>query len=231
MQWSPEVEDLLERIRINAVNLSEYHRKRFFHFKSYGKYFRIPIIVLATVNSTASVGLKPVGVQDDVVFGITCAIGMVIGIITAVELYLNIQQSMESELVQSKEFYSLGVDIYKTLKLTPDERGENGTSYMQKKYAHFIKLKEASALLKKPLKTDALTKLPEEYKDTAASSLASTDTPRINIYAPLSRAISMLCPRKEESISQTESETSIIGDVQVGSGITLDVTNGQDCPL
>ena len=229
--WSPEVEDLLERIRINSVNLSEYHRKRFFHFKSYGKYFRIPIIVLATVNSTASVGLKPIGVQDEIVFGITCAIGMVIGVITAVELYLNIQQSMENELVQSKEFYSLGVDIYKTLKLNADERGENGTSYMQKKYSHFIKLKEASALLKKPLKTDALAKLPEEYKDTPPSSLASMETTKIDLYTPLVRAISSLWTRKADNMSQTDSETSIgASDELIASGIMLDETNGQHCP-
>jgi hypothetical protein len=48
--WTQEVEDILEKLRVNCVNLCEYHRRRYFHFKSYGKYFRIPIIILASIN-------------------------------------------------------------------------------------------------------------------------------------------------------------------------------------
>ena len=57
-KWTGEVEEILEKLRINCVNLSEYHRKRFYHYKGYGKYFRIPLILLASINSTASVGLQ-----------------------------------------------------------------------------------------------------------------------------------------------------------------------------
>ena len=35
--WSKEVEDILERLRQNSVSLSEYHRKRFYEYKSYAK--------------------------------------------------------------------------------------------------------------------------------------------------------------------------------------------------
>ena len=85
MLWTSEVEDLLERLRLNCVNLSEYNRRRYFHFKSYSKYFRIPLIVLASVNATASVGLQPY-VQQEFISAFTCAIGMTIGIIGSVEL-------------------------------------------------------------------------------------------------------------------------------------------------
>ncbi len=29
--WTQEVEELLEKTRVNAVNLSEYHRNQFYH--------------------------------------------------------------------------------------------------------------------------------------------------------------------------------------------------------
>ena len=74
-KWTGEVEELLEKLRINCVNLSEYHRKRFYHYKGYGKYFRIPLILLASINSTASVGLQPV-LEQQIISGITCLIGM-----------------------------------------------------------------------------------------------------------------------------------------------------------
>ena len=31
-KWTAEVEEILEKLRINCVNLSEYHRKRYYHF-------------------------------------------------------------------------------------------------------------------------------------------------------------------------------------------------------
>ena len=39
--WTQEVEDLLEKTRVNAVNLSEYHSRRFYHYKGFGKYLTI----------------------------------------------------------------------------------------------------------------------------------------------------------------------------------------------
>ena len=32
-KWTAEVEEILEKLRINCVNLSEFHRKRYYHFK------------------------------------------------------------------------------------------------------------------------------------------------------------------------------------------------------
>lgn len=58
-------------ISISSVNLSEYHRQIYYHFKSYGKYFRLPMIVLALINSTASVGLQPV-LDQQIISGVTC---------------------------------------------------------------------------------------------------------------------------------------------------------------
>lgn len=62
--WSKEIEEVCQNLRINCIYLCDYHRKRYYHYKSYGKYFRIPLIVLASINSTASVGLQPVLNQE-----------------------------------------------------------------------------------------------------------------------------------------------------------------------
>ena len=163
-KWTTEVEEILEKLRINCVNLSEYHRKRYYHFKGYGKYFRIPLILLASINSTASVGLQPV-LEQQYISGITCLIGMMMGVLGAIELYLGIQSSMELEIKQSKEFYTLACDLYKTLALRRENRGEDGKDYLNKKYAYYIKLCEASNLLKRKMLTDMLTDIPEQFVD------------------------------------------------------------------
>jgi hypothetical protein len=168
-KWTTEVEELLEKLRINSVNLSEYHRRRYYHFKGFGKYFRLPLIVLASINSTASVGLQPI-LDQPIISGITCLIGMMMGIISAFELYLGIQNSMELELKQSKEFYTLAIDLYKMLSLRRENRGENGKDFLNKKYSNYIKLTEASNLLRRNLKVDLLTTVPTEMIDYTPKS-------------------------------------------------------------
>ena len=165
-KWTAEVEEILEKLRINCVNLSEYHRKRYYHFKGYGKYFRIPLILLASINSTASVGLQPV-LEQPYISGITCVIGMCMGVLGAIELYLGIQSSMELELKQSKEYYTLAIDLFKTLALRRENRSEDGKDYLNKKYGNYIKLCEASNLLKRKMTTDMLTDIPEQYADVS----------------------------------------------------------------
>jgi hypothetical protein len=168
-KWTTEVEELLEKLRINSVNLSEYHRRRYYHFKGFGKYFRLPLIVLASINSTASVGLQPI-LDQPIISGITCIIGMMMGIISAFELYLGIQNSMELELKQSKEFYTLAIDLYKMLSLRRENRGENGKDFLNKKYSNYIKLTEASNLLRRNLTVDLLTTVPTEMIDYTPKS-------------------------------------------------------------
>lgn len=171
--WTDEVEDICEKLRINCVNLAEYHRKRYYHFKSYGKYFRIPAIILASITSTASIGLQPILAQP-IISGITCILGMAMGILSAIEIYMGIQNSMELELKQSKEFYTLAIDLYKTLTLQRDNRGENGKDYLNKKYGQYTKMVEASNLLKRSLKVDLLTTIPTKYKDYSRTPTASS---------------------------------------------------------
>lgn len=171
-KWTMEVEELLEKLRINCVNLSEYHRKRYYHFKGYGKYFRLPLIILSSITSTASVALQPL-MEQHYISGITCLLGMAMGIIGAVELYLGIQTSMELELTQSKEFYTLSIDLFKMLSLRRENRGEDGKDYLNKKYSNYIKLREASNLLRRKLTVDTLTEIPPDTVDkTPVGSVA-----------------------------------------------------------
>jgi len=161
--WSTEIDDLLERLRVNSVNLSEYHRKRYYDYKSYGKWFRIPIIILSIVNSTMSVGLTQFGVSQLMVSGMVCIIGAVISMISAIELYLNIHKTMDDELQQSKNYYTLAIETYKTLKLSPQERGSAGKEYLNKQYEKYTKYRETSDLMNRKMKHDALAKIPMKY--------------------------------------------------------------------
>jgi hypothetical protein len=164
-----DVEQILDNLRINSVNLADYHRKRFYHFKSFGKYFRIPIIVLSSITASASVGLQPV-VRQDIISGITCLLGFGIAVISSMEMYLGIQSAMDNEIALSRDYYSLAIDIFKCLNLSREHRSDEPKSYLDKKYAEYQALRETSSLLKRKLNVDLLAPIPDGMENVSVDA-------------------------------------------------------------
>ena len=155
-EWTKEVISILENVRVNSINLSEYHRMRYYYYKGFSKYFDIPVLVLSTLSGTFSVGSQAY-LEQNLISAIGCIISMLITIITSIKLYLNIQDTLQTELNMSKDFYTLAIDIYKVLSLPHNLKGEKGLSYLNNKYSLYNKLVEASDLLQKKNKHDQLT--------------------------------------------------------------------------
>ena len=164
-----DVEMILDHLRINAVNLADYHRKRFYHFKSFGKYFRIPIIVLSSITASASVGLQPL-VRQDIISGLTCVLGFGIAVISSMEMYLGIQSAMDHEIALSRDYYSLAIDVFKCLNLSREHRTEEPRSYLDKKYSEYKALRETSSLLKRKLSVDLLATIPDGFENKSVDS-------------------------------------------------------------
>ena len=153
--WVSETIILLEKLRKNSVFLSEYHRGRFYHYKSFAKYFDLPVLSLSAIGASAAIGLQPY-VSQPTISVVSCAVGLTVSIITSIKLYLNISDAMTNELKMSKDFYSLSIELYKTLSLHPKDRGMNATDYLNKQYSHYLKLTESSNLLKQKFVKDEL---------------------------------------------------------------------------
>jgi hypothetical protein len=148
--WSKDYEDILENIRHNSIIMSNYHKKRFYHYKGLLKYFRIPLIVISALNSVFSVGLQPF-LEQGTISVICCLLSLFSAIISSLELFLAISSQMESELNNSKLFYLLGVDIYKTLSLSAEHRPLSGKDYLDRQYSEYCKLIENSNLIDKKI--------------------------------------------------------------------------------
>ena len=167
--YSDEVLDILERLRVNCVNLNTYHRQRYFYFKAYGKWFRIPIITLSIFAASASVGLQSLEVEQKVISGVTCLVSLIIAMLSAVELHLSITDKLEDSYKFSKKYYSLATDLYKVIKLKPEERSERGGDYLGRMFTEYTKLAESSEMMHHSMKNDVLTRIPKgliEYKRT-----------------------------------------------------------------
>lgn len=141
--WSNDMESVLDNVRKNSLILSEHHKQAYLYYRSYLKYFRIPTIILSALNSVISIGLSAY-VPQNFVSEITCVVSLVCGIITSIELYLNIQKYMENELMMSKDFYILSTDIFKALALDRKNRGMDGKTFLDNNYSTYCKLIENS---------------------------------------------------------------------------------------
>ena len=149
--WSPGIEYILEEIRLNSITISEHHKEKYYYSKGYLKYFRIPTILFSAMNSVFSVGLQPYCPQP-IISLICCIISLVCGVISSVELFLSIQSTMENELIASKDFYLLSVDIFKILSLERGTRMINGKTYLDEIYQTYCKLIENSNIVNAEMK-------------------------------------------------------------------------------
>ena len=117
---------ILDKLRINCVNLAAYHNNRYHLYKNLlFTCFRVPLIVLNGLNSFFSVGLQTYVPQTKVSL-INAVISLFCGILTSVELLLNLQKRMEVEMECGKEYYKLSVELYTELSKAPCDRGEKG---------------------------------------------------------------------------------------------------------
>ena len=173
MDWTPDVEGILESIRTNSVILSETHKINYYKLKGYLKYFRIPLIIFSALNSVFAVGLQPY-MKQNTVSVINCIISLLCGIITSIELFLAVQKQMEAELISSKDFYLLSIDIFKTLALDREHRSMKASVYLDETYNSYCKLIESSNLTTKKLK-DKLAPIDTKLlKLTPVNSVNST---------------------------------------------------------
>ena len=63
MDWTADIDGVLNNIRINSLLLSNKHKARYFELRDSLKWYRLPVIVLNGANSIISVGMQPYATQ------------------------------------------------------------------------------------------------------------------------------------------------------------------------
>ena len=94
--------------------------------------------------------------EQNIVSLVNCGLGMVASLITSIELFVGIASSMENQLIASREYYQLAIDIYKILSLERHNRMVNGREFLNEKFALYEKLREQTEVLDKKI-NDELT--------------------------------------------------------------------------
>jgi hypothetical protein len=153
--WDIDVEHVLNNIRINSVTLSREHKERYILLKSRLQYFRLPVIVISSINSIVSIGFQSY-IDQQTISIITCFLALSCSIIGSIELFLSIQKQMEQDLSNSKEYYLLSIEIFKTLNLARERRSTPAKEYLEKIYSEYCKLVENSELITKKVKDELM---------------------------------------------------------------------------
>jgi len=157
--WFSDIESILEKIRKNSVMLSHNHKKYYIYLKTKLKYFRIPVIVLSSINTVLSISLDKYTLYASVII---CAINLIVTIISSIELFLNIQKQIETNLLLQTGFYTLSINIYKTLQLNRTNRTIKGLDFLNECFDEYNRLFHLSTL--QTIK-DSLTPLEKELTD------------------------------------------------------------------
>ena len=156
--WTEDILIVLNNIRINSILLSKYHKNHYIILQGQLRYFRIPIIILSAISSLFNLGFAQYMTPQDI--ALLCAIlSLITGLIGSIELYLQLQRSMENSLVHSRDFYLLAVEIQKCLLLSDENRNGDAITYLNFKFNDYTRLIETSNILNSEI-TDELTPIP-----------------------------------------------------------------------
>ena len=171
--WNRQIEGVLNDIRLNCNTLEDFHREQYFSVKKIVVYFKLPIIILSSLNAIVAVSLQPY-LDQSYISASNCGLSFIIGTLTSISLYLKIEDRLETELLASKEYHKLSIDIYKVLSLKNEDRAVDGDKFLNDTYNAYVKLFERSNLLD----IDFKDKMKIEYFDNA---IVGIDPNNINL--------------------------------------------------
>jgi hypothetical protein len=231
--WSIDIEEILDKIRLNSTTMCEFHKGNYYNAKGRLKFFKLPTIILSGITSVFSVGLQPY-LEQGIISVITCLIGLIIGIINSIELFLAIQNTMESELKISKDFYLLSIDIFKVLMLNRTNRVDKGRIYLEEKYNMYCKLVENSVLVNRSI-VDKLVPIEDMIiNKTFIKKEIRSSSPINNLLSGIKNKISNLTPKGNddnkmlEMINSESEGESIIKTIVIDTHVKNTITENKD---
>jgi hypothetical protein len=181
--WSDKIDAMLLILRENCNYMSKYHNYKYQLYKERLKWFRIPIIVMSAINAFTAVGLQAYMAQKNI-STINSVLSLLCGILTSVELFLNIQKKMENDLTSHKDYYVLGMDIFKMVSLDLHKRNVNGREFLDEKLSAYKKLVQSSNIIDSESYIDMLFIMDDDDDDDDDGADDANDEAAYDIEQP-----------------------------------------------
>lgn len=148
--WSQDIELILKDLLHNSDELQKFHKTKYLINKKRLSYFRIPIILLSSLNSVFSVGLSSFISQENTSL-INCLLSLICGSIGAVELFLQVNKKLEQSIISYHGYKLLSIKISTELKLNPSNRKLEGTDFLNEVIEEYKNLFEKSNIIRSKL--------------------------------------------------------------------------------
>ena len=157
--WTEDINTILRSLQENTDQYQKYHKEKYRVYKARLILFRIPVIVLSSVNSVFSVGLSAYVAQDTTSV-INCLLSLLCATISAVELFLGINKKMEQSLMSYHGYKLLSMKVSTQLILSPEHRAEEGQAFLTEVMNEYRNLFESSNVLSKGFADRLLRPIP-----------------------------------------------------------------------
>ena len=146
LEWNDSIEHTLDMIRLNCVNLSEYHQERYNAYKSRTNMYRVPVFLFSSANAYAALGIRKY-LSQAYISDINCGVSVLIALIVVVQYLMSYQKQTEEELIKFKEYYTLSAQIFKILNIDRAERKIDGNLFLQEKFGKYQELVSTSDVI------------------------------------------------------------------------------------
>ena len=152
--WTDSIEHTLDMVRLNCVNLSEYHQEKYDLYKSRSNLYTFPVLIISAGNAYVALGIQKY-LKQSYISDINCGASVLIVIIIIIQFLLNYQSHMEEQLLKFKEYYFLSAQIFNVLSIERSERKVDGKFFLNEKFAKYEELVKTSDIIQL-FKDDAL---------------------------------------------------------------------------
>ena len=133
-------------MQVKSLELSKVYKTRFIQYQKLTDRFKIPIIIFSSIATFFNFGLQPYFSQQ--VIAIICSsLTFMTGLLSTIELYLQINKQMEMSLKLSKDLFMNSMNIYRILSLDKERRVQEGLEYLNERYEVFRQIIEKSEIM------------------------------------------------------------------------------------
>jgi len=157
--WTDDINTILKSLQDNTDQYQRFHKEKYRIYKSRLIVFRIPVIVLSSLNSVLSVGMSS-WVNQEITSVVNCFLSLACATISAVELFLGINKKMEQSLMSYHGYKLLNVKLSAQLLLNPVNRTEDGHEFLLSVMNEYKNLFENSNVLSKSFNDRLLRPIP-----------------------------------------------------------------------
>lgn len=157
--WTTDINTILKSLQENTDQYQKFHKEKYRTYKSRLIIFRIPVIVLSSVNSVLSVGLSTY-IDQETTSVINCLMSLACATISAVELFLGINKKMEQALMSYHGYKLLNIKISTQLLLKEENRNEDGHEFLLSIMNDYKNLFESSNVLSRSFNDRLLRPIP-----------------------------------------------------------------------